>query len=217
LTASIAMHAGALAAIVTWQLSTAASTPAVVERLRVVVLPAPPPPPVATPAPTPPPIRPDAAPMPDPTRVPIEAANEITPERPMMASQPASDLVVSSTRRAGDLLVNAPHVAMGSAPPNRPAAAPVRVHDGIRAPRRQDGPRPEYPPEARAARVEGTVVLEATIDETGVVTTLKITQSIPLLDRAAVEAVSKWRYEPTRLNGQPVPILMTVRVTFSLK
>jgi protein TonB len=90
------------------------------------------------------------------------------------------------------------------------------VHSGIRAPKRLAAPQPEYPPVARAARVEGTVILEAVIDETGAVRDVKVLRSIPLLDRAAVAAVSRWQYEPTRLNGQPVAIVMTVTVTFRL-
>ena len=76
---------------------------------------------------------------------------------------------------------------------------------------------PVYPPIAITARVEGTVVLEATIDESGAVNNLRVLESIPLLDRAAIEAVSRWRYTPTRLNGKPVAVLMTVRVTFTLR
>jgi protein TonB len=74
-----------------------------------------------------------------------------------------------------------------------------------------------YPDLARAARVQGTVILEATIDETGAVTNVKVLRSIPLLDRAATDAVRRWRYTPTRLNGVPVPVLMTVTVTFTLR
>ena len=46
---------------------------------------------------------------------------------------------------------------------------------------------------------------------------LKVIGSRPLLDKAAIEAVSKWRYTPTRLNGVAVPVILTVRVTFALR
>jgi protein TonB len=75
---------------------------------------------------------------------------------------------------------------------------------------------PLYPPIAAAARVQGTVVLEATIDENGNVVNLTVLRSVPLLDGAALEAVRQWEYEPTLLNGSPVPILMTVSVRFEL-
>jgi protein TonB len=61
------------------------------------------------------------------------------------------------------------------------------------------------------------VILEAIIDETGAVTNLRVLRSIPLLDAAAKEAVSRWRYSPTTLNGVNVPVIMTVTVTFTLR
>jgi periplasmic protein TonB len=76
---------------------------------------------------------------------------------------------------------------------------------------------PVYPGIAQSARVEGTVILEAVIDEAGAVTKLRVLRSIPLLDAAAKQAVAQWRYSPTTLNGVAVPIIMTVTVTFTLK
>lgn len=76
---------------------------------------------------------------------------------------------------------------------------------------------PVYPQVAIAARLEGTVILEATIDAQGVVQNVTVLRSMPMLDKAAVEAVRQWRYTPTRLNGQAVPVIMTVTVTFSIK
>ena len=72
--------------------------------------------------------------------------------------------------------------------------------------------------ETSASIAPGTVgTLEATIDEAGNVKDLKVIGSRPLLDKAAIDAVSKWRYTPTRLNGVAVPIILTVRVTFALR
>ena len=76
---------------------------------------------------------------------------------------------------------------------------------------------PTYPVTARHAGIEGTVILEATIDASGAVQDVRVLRSIPLLDRAAMEAVARWRYTPTRLNGVAVPILLTVTVTFTLR
>jgi protein TonB len=91
------------------------------------------------------------------------------------------------------------------------------VGGDIRAPERTTYTVPDYPVVARAARVEGVVILEATIDEHGIVRGVKVLRSIPLLDQAAIDAVSKWRYTPTRLNGQPIAVIMTVTVRFSLR
>jgi periplasmic protein TonB len=77
--------------------------------------------------------------------------------------------------------------------------------------------KPAYPPEAEAARVQGVVILEATIGTDGRVADAKVLRSIPLLDQAALDAVRQWEYAPTRLNGQAVPVIMTVTVNFSLQ
>ena len=50
----------------------------------------------------------------------------------------------------------------------------------------------------------------------GNVTNVRVLRSIPLLDQAAIDAVKQWKYEPTLLNGVPVPIVMTVTVNFAL-
>jgi protein TonB len=93
---------------------------------------------------------------------------------------------------------------------------PVRPGGKVTAPRKRHHVNPMYPGLAAAARVQGTVVLEATIDETGSVVNLRVLRSIPLLDASALEAVRQWKYEPTLLNGRPVPILMSVSVRFEL-
>ena len=101
-------------------------------------------------------------------------------------------------------------------PPQKPDG-PVRIGGDIKPPTRIVYNAPQYPSIAQTAKVEGTVVLEATIDESGVVRDLRVIRSIPLLDRAAIDAVSKWRYTPTRLNGEAVAVIMTVNVTFTLR
>ena len=94
---------------------------------------------------------------------------------------------------------------------------PVHVGGDIKTPARIYYVDPRYPSVALAVKEEGTVTLEATIDEAGNVKDLKVIGSRPLLDTAAMEAVSKWRYTPTRLNGVAVPVILTVRVTFALR
>jgi protein TonB len=64
---------------------------------------------------------------------------------------------------------------------------------------------PVYPPIARAAHVEGVVILEAVIDEEGRVREAKPLKPMPLLEDAAMDAVRQWRFTPTLLNGEPWP------------
>jgi protein TonB len=59
--------------------------------------------------------------------------------------------------------------------------------------------------------------LEATVNEAGVVTDVNLLRSIILLDQAAIKAMKQWRYEPLMSNGQPVPFILVVTVTFSLR
>jgi len=76
---------------------------------------------------------------------------------------------------------------------------------------------PAYPVIARSAGIEGIVILQATIGLDGRVDDVQVLRSISLLDEAAVTAVRQWRYTPTRLNGQPVAVVMTVTVSFRLR
>ena len=76
---------------------------------------------------------------------------------------------------------------------------------------------PVYPKEARMARMEGVVILEARVDETGKVTSAKALRSIPKLDQAAIDAVKQWKYEPVVVDGKPIPVVITVTVRFVLK
>jgi protein TonB len=75
---------------------------------------------------------------------------------------------------------------------------------------------PIYPPLARQARIQGTVVLEAIIGKTGRLEHLRVLSGHPLLVPAARDAVSQWRYRPTILDGEPVEIITTIEVNFTL-
>ena len=94
--------------------------------------------------------------------------------------------------------------------------APVRVGKEISAPEVLHRVEPVYPKDAVAARIEGVVVVEATVDEQGNVIAVKVLRSIGSLDQAAIDAVSQWRYSPLRVNNQPAQFVLTVNVTFRL-
>jgi periplasmic protein TonB len=102
-------------------------------------------------------------------------------------------------------------------PPPPPPAAPVRVGGNIKAPQKVKHVNPVYPPIAQSARVQGVVILEATIGPDGAVKDAKVLRSIPLLDASALDAVRQWQFTPTLLNGVPVPVIMTVTVQFTLQ
>ena len=95
---------------------------------------------------------------------------------------------------------------------------PIRLVGGnIQEPRRIRGAAPVYPELARRAHVEGKVVLECVIDTDGRVTDLRVISGHPLLANAALDAVRRWEYIPTRLNGQPVRVILTVTVKFGFE
>ncbi len=94
-------------------------------------------------------------------------------------------------------------------------AGPVRVGGNIPVPTRIQVVEPVYPQAARAAGVQGVVILELVIGTDGAVSNARVLRSIPPLDQAALDAVRQWRYEPTLLNGVPVPVIMTATVNFS--
>jgi protein TonB len=75
---------------------------------------------------------------------------------------------------------------------------------------------PIYPPPAQAARIQGPVIIEATIGTDGRVQSARVLRALPFLDEAALTAVRQWVYTPTLLNGLPVPVIMTVTVMFHL-
>jgi len=93
---------------------------------------------------------------------------------------------------------------------------PLRVGGNLRTPTKVRDVRPAYPPEAQAARVQGVVILETIIDEQGTIANARVLRSIPMLDSAALAAVSQWQFTPTLLNGNPVGVIMTVTVNFTL-
>lgn len=93
----------------------------------------------------------------------------------------------------------------------------VRVGGNIKPPVKIKDVRPVYPPLAQSARVRGVVIAEVLVGTDGTVQEARILRSIPLLDQAALDAVTQWQFTPTLLNGQAVPVIMTVTVNFTLQ
>jgi protein TonB len=93
----------------------------------------------------------------------------------------------------------------------------VRVGPKVKPPVKVKDVTPVYPELARHAGVEGIVIIECTIDPTGRVVGAQVLRGNPLLDAAALDAVQRWVYVPTLLNGSPVSVIMTVTVRFSIR
>ena len=109
---------------------------------------------------------------------------------------------------------------VGVAPPPPPPPEPrepIRVSIGVQNSRLIHQVNPVYPTLAKRARVSGIVLLQVTVDERGVVAAIKLIRGHPLLNQSAIDAVSQWKYSPTLLSGEPVPVIATVTVNFVLR
>jgi len=111
----------------------------------------------------------------------------------------------------GSILNSTPTVAPKIATPQR-----VRVSSGVSTGMLVRKVPPSYPPLARQARIQGTVVLQATISKEGSIENLQLISGHPMLAPAAIEAVKQWKYKPYLLNGEPVEVETQVQVNFTL-
>ncbi len=92
----------------------------------------------------------------------------------------------------------------------------VRVSQGVSQGLLVKKVQPNYPPLARQARIQGTVVLRAVISKDGAIEGLTLVSGHPMLAPAAIEAVKQWKYRPYLLNGEPVEVDTEVLVNFTL-
>jgi protein TonB len=111
----------------------------------------------------------------------------------------------------GSILNSTPTVAPKIATPQR-----VRVSSGVSTGMLVRKVPPAYPPLARQARIQGTVILQATISKEGSIENLQLISGHPMLAPAAIEAVKQWKYKPYLLNGEPVEVETQVQVNFTL-
>lgn len=114
---------------------------------------------------------------------------------------------------AGGIMSGAsgPTVARGAPNPT----GPVRVSSGTIAGMLISHPNLVYPPEARAAHVQGTVVMHAIIAKDGTIENLNVISGPPMLISGAMDAVRQWRYRPYLLNDEPVEVETTINVNFT--
>jgi len=115
----------------------------------------------------------------------------------------------------GEVVSNSDLVPPPPPPPPRPKE-PVRVGGQIEPPQRLVHVDPVYPAIAIALRKEGVVILDALLSEDGTLRGVRVLRADPLFEQAAITAVRQWRFSPTVLNGEPVPVVMTVTIRFLL-
>jgi protein TonB len=92
----------------------------------------------------------------------------------------------------------------------------IRVGGNVAQANRVSAVTPVYPAEAKQSRIQGTVKLEITIDKEGHVANMSVVSGPAELVRSAIDAVRQWVYKPTLLNGEPVSVLTTVDINYTL-
>jgi len=117
----------------------------------------------------------------------------------------------------GGLIAGTPTAAPPPPPPPPKRRDAIKVGGNVMESRLIRKIEPTYPELAKRARVQGRVILVVNVDEEGNVSDIKVSSGHPLLNDAAINAVKQWKYSPTLLNGEPVPVIATVTVIFNLK
>jgi periplasmic protein TonB len=158
-----------------------------------------------------------------PNAAPLEAPRDVIPETGLEAvavtrANPDPNAVVGIGSGADFGIVQGVQAPPQPQPQPQPPRGPLPVsHQGIKPPVKIVNVSPEYPATARQVRQQGIVILEAIIAASGAVETVRVLRGYPLLNQAAIDAVQQWRFTPALLNGQPVPVVMTVTVNFQLQ
>lgn len=98
-----------------------------------------------------------------------------------------------------------------------PPDASTHVSSSVMAGNREAFVQPTYPPEAKAAGIEGSVLLHAIIGKDGKISSLQLISGPTELSKSALDAVKQWTYKPYLLNGNPVAVDTTITVTYSLQ
>jgi TonB family protein len=89
---------------------------------------------------------------------------------------------------------------------------------GVSAPVVVKQVKPQYTPEAKDAKIQGVVTLECVVESDGTIGDVEVTTSLDAgLDQEAIKAVKQWRFEPGTKDGKPVPVLITLEMTFTLR
>ena len=124
--------------------------------------------------------------------------------------------------RAGDAFPTALGTGMATRGPSvflvpaHPPAGPVNISSGVSQGMLLTPIQPIYPAIAKAAHVQGRVIVEATISPTGTIESLHVLSGPAMLQDAAINAIRAARYQPYRLNGQPTAVQTNITVNFEL-
>jgi protein TonB len=144
------------------------------------------------------------------------------PARPLQITQSANTNqlgagVIGDSVKMGGAGTDLLSIGDGGATPPRPVSTPRMISKGVMDAFLIERVQPEYPAMAERIQLSGAVQLRAVIGVDGRVRHLAVVSGNPILAQAAVAAVRLWRYEPTRLNGEPVEVETQITVNFVFK
>ncbi len=153
------------------------------------------------------------APKPKVKKIPIPDPTPDDPEPIEVAEIEVPELELPSL---DDVVFGIPDAPPGSASGSLGAA--FQIGGDVRAPERLFAPKPKYSEEARKARLQGAVILQAVVDALGQVSEVKVLKGLSLgLTESAIATVREWQYKPATRHGEPVPVYMNLVVTFSVQ
>ncbi len=137
-----------------------------------------------------------------------------TPDEPEPVVMEELNLPEIEVADLGDVVFGIP-----DAPPRRGLPGdPMQVSGDVLPPRKILAPQPRYTEEARQARIQGVVILQAIVDTVGNVTDVEVIKGLPLgLTESAIEAVSEWKFRPATLEGMPVAVFYSLTVSFRVQ
>jgi len=159
-------------------------------------------PPEPPPPERPPEQKPTVVPVPDPTPLDPEPLRDI-------------DAIPLPADRIG---WNPVPIDFPDAPPEPEPDEPILVGGDVARPQAIFAPKPLYTEVARKTRIQGPVILQVVLDKQGLVHDVQVLKGLPMgLTEQAVDAVSRWRYQPATLNDKPVEVYMTITIFFNLQ
>ena len=159
----------------------------------------------------PPPARAKPIPKPKTRKIPIPDPTPDDPE-PLIQEE-VFDAPEVDFEGISDMPFEIPEAPSPAGPPGT-----MWIEGDVLRPKLTYAPRPNYTEEARRARIQGVVILQAVVDAVGNVGYVKVLKGLPEgLTESAVQVVEQWRYEPATLNGEPVPVYMNLTINFSLQ
>jgi len=204
-----------------WAVETVEPPSITVVFLSAAAPPPPPPPPAAR---KPPPKKPKEAPKPKPKPVPVVVPEIVQPdvvpdELPEKLDEEYSDAGFDYGVEGGveGGIEGGVEGGFVGGVEGGVSDEPLRVGGDVTPPKIIKQVKPRYPEVAKAARVQGIVILEAVINASGQVEGVTVLRGHPLLEQAAKDAIVKWKFEPGKLNGNPVKVFFTLTVNFTLK